>query len=52
MTTPLLLKTVQAGKVDPTTLITHRFSLNEILDAYETFGHASTTGALKVIIEV
>lgn len=52
VTTPLLLKTVQAGKVDPTTLITHRFSLNEILDAYETFGHASTTGALKVIIEV
>jgi len=52
VTTPLLLKIVQAGKVDPTTLITHRFSLNEILDAYETFGHASTTGALKVIIEV
>jgi alcohol dehydrogenase len=52
VTTPLLLKTVQAGKVDPTTLITHRFSLSEILDAYETFGHASTTGALKVIIEV
>lgn len=52
VTTPMLLKTVQAGKVDPTKLITHHFSLDAILDAYETFGHASTTGALKVIIEV
>jgi len=27
VTTPLSLETVQAGKVDPTKLITHRFSL-------------------------
>jgi hypothetical protein len=32
-------------------LITHRFKLDQILDAYETFGHAASTGALKVIIE-
>jgi alcohol dehydrogenase len=51
-TTPMLLKTVQAGKVDPTKLITHHFSLGDILDAYETFGHAANTGALKVIIDV
>ena len=52
VTTPMLLKTVQAGKVDPTKLITHHFSLGRILDAYEAFGHAASTQALKVIIDV
>ncbi len=51
VTTPMLLKTVQSGKIDPTLLITHRFKLDQILDAYETFGHAADTHALKVIIE-
>ena len=32
-------------------LITHRFKLGKILDAYETFGNAAKTKALKVIIE-
>jgi alcohol dehydrogenase len=50
-TTPMLLKTVQSKKIDPKLLITHRFKLDKILDAYETFGHAASTGALKVIIE-
>lgn len=50
VSTPMLLKTVRAGKVDPTRLITHHFTLDDILDAYETFGNAATTGALKVII--
>jgi len=51
VTTPMLLKTVQSKKIDPRLLITHRFKLDKILDAYETFGHAASTGALKVIIE-
>lgn len=50
VTTPMLLKTVEARKVDPKRLITHRFKLENILDAYETFGHAADTHALKVII--
>jgi len=49
-TTPMLLKTVAAKKIDPTRLITHRFTLAQILDAYETFAHAASTQALKVII--
>jgi alcohol dehydrogenase len=49
--TPMLLKTVQGKKINPTRLITHRFKLDHILDAYETFGHAADTHALKVIIE-
>jgi alcohol dehydrogenase len=51
VTTPMLLKTVQAGKIDPKRLITHRFKLDKILDAYDTFGRAASTGALKVLIE-
>lgn len=50
VTTPMLLKTVRSGKIDPTKLITHRFSLDQILDAYDTFARAATTNALKVII--
>ena len=47
----MLLKTVQSGKIDPKLLITHRFKLDKILDAYDTFGHAASTQALKVVIE-
>jgi alcohol dehydrogenase len=51
VTTPMLLKTVAARKIDPTKLITHRFKLDKILDAYDTFSRAAETRALKVIIE-
>ncbi len=50
--TPMLLKTVGAGRLDPRRLITHRFPLADIEQAYETFGHAANTRALKVIVEV
>jgi alcohol dehydrogenase len=51
VTIPMLFKTVGSHKIDPKLLITHRFKLDKILDAYETFGHAAKTKALKVIIE-
>jgi len=51
VSTPMLLNTVRSHKIDPKRLITHRFKLERILDAYETFGHAADTKALKVIIE-
>ena len=50
VTTRILLKAVQSKKLDPKQLITHRFSLDRILEAYDTFGHAADTHALKVII--
>ena len=50
VSTPMLLKTVEAKKIDPKRLITHHFTLDHILDAYETFGRAADTHALKVII--
>jgi len=49
--TPMLLKILGAHRIDPKLLITHRFKFDQILDAYETFGHAAETKALKVIIE-
>ncbi|MCX2698198.1 MULTISPECIES: zinc-dependent alcohol dehydrogenase family protein [Ochrobactrum] len=49
-TTPMLLKTVKAGKFDPKKLITHRFRLDQILDAYEVFGNAAREKAMKVIL--
>jgi alcohol dehydrogenase len=51
VTIPMLFKTVRSRKIDPKLLITHRFKLDNILDAYETFGNAAKTKALKVIIE-
>jgi alcohol dehydrogenase len=51
ISTPMLLKTVQSGKIDPTQLITHHFKLDQILEAYDTFGRAAETKALKVIID-
>lgn len=50
VTTPMLLKTVQSKKIDAKALITHRFTLDKILEAYDTFGNAAGTKALKVII--
>ena len=50
VTTPLLLKNVLAGKLKPKQLITHHFTLDDILNAYDTFGHAGQKQALKVII--
>jgi alcohol dehydrogenase len=50
VSTPMLLETLRSRKLDPKLLITHRFTFEQILDAYETFAHAADTRALKVII--
>ena len=49
-TTPMLLKTVTSGKIQPEKLITHHFKLDEILKAYEVFGNAAEEKALKIIL--
>lgn len=50
VSTPMLLETLRSRRLDPKLLITHRFTFEQILDAYETFAHAAETRALKVII--
>jgi len=49
-TTPMLLKTVQSKKLAPANLITHHFTFDQILKAYEVFGNAAAENALKVVI--
>lgn len=44
-----LMSMVQSGRFDPTPLITHRFALDEIVEAYELFG-SRRDGVLKVAI--
>jgi alcohol dehydrogenase len=51
VSTPMLLKILRSKKLDPQKLITHRFKFADMLEAYETFGNAAKTKALKVIIE-
>jgi alcohol dehydrogenase len=50
VTTPMLLKVVRSGKLQPSRLVTHRFALDEVMKAYDTFGNAAKEGALKVIL--
>jgi alcohol dehydrogenase len=44
-----LMNLVQAGRFDPLPLLTHRFSLDHIVEAYELFGERRD-GVLKVAI--
>ena len=44
-----LMSMVKSGRFDPTPLITHRFSLDNIVEAYELFGE-HRDGVLKVAI--
>jgi alcohol dehydrogenase len=50
VTTPMLLKVVRSGKLQPGQLVTHRFAMSDIMKAYDTFGNAATEGALKVVL--
>jgi len=50
VSTPMLLKTVQGKKLEPSQLITHHFKLDQVLDAYRTFENAANEKALKVIM--
>lgn len=45
-----LLTIIQSQKIKIDSLITHRFSLNEILKAYDVFENAAQKKALKVIL--
>lgn len=50
VTTPMLMKTVSSKKIDPAKLITHHFSLQDIIQAYDTFQNAARDKTLKVIL--
>jgi alcohol dehydrogenase len=50
-TTPKLLKLIASGRLDPTVFATHRFTLSQTMEAYDMFGAAAETNALKVVLE-
>jgi alcohol dehydrogenase len=49
--TPRLMKLIAEGRLDPRPFATHRFPLGETMAAYDTFGDAASTNALKVVLE-
>jgi alcohol dehydrogenase len=48
--TPKLLDMLVAGQLDVGHLVTHRFPLDRILEAYDVFARPAETGALKVVL--
>jgi alcohol dehydrogenase len=48
--TPKLLRLIAEGRLDPLPFATHRFELDEMVEAYDTFADAATTNALKVVL--
>ena len=48
--TPTLLKLVEAGQLDPRRFVTHRYSMDDAISAYDMFAAAADTAALKVIM--
>lgn len=50
-TTDTLLKMVASKKLDATPFVSHEFALDNILEAYDVFGRAAETKALKVLLK-
>jgi alcohol dehydrogenase len=50
-TTPRLLRLLAEHHLDPTPIITHRFGLDEFMEAYDVFSKPAETGALKVVLQ-
>ena len=48
--TPKLLNLIRSGQLDIGRFVTHRFALDDFLEAYDTFSRAGETGALKVAL--
>lgn len=47
----MLLKLVSQHRLPADKFVTHRFSIDQLTDAYEVFGHAAEHDALKVLIQ-
>ena len=48
--TPTLLSMLAAHQLDASNLVTHRFGLDEMMEAHDVFARAAETGALKVAL--
>lgn len=50
VTTEELLDDIQAGEIAPEKFTTHRFALDDIMEAYDVFANAADHDALKVVL--
>jgi len=48
--TPMLLKLIAGNQLDVSKFVTHRFALEDFMEAYDVFSRAADTGALKVVL--
>ncbi|HAS09446.1 MAG TPA: alcohol dehydrogenase [Acidimicrobiaceae bacterium] len=48
--TPTLLKLVTSRQVDARRFVTHHFTMDDFMEAYDVFTRAGETGALKVVV--
>lgn len=48
--TPTLLKLTASHQVDAARFVTHHFTLDQFMEAYDVFSQAADTGALKVVL--
>ena len=48
--TPTLLRLLAGGQIEAGRFVTHHFALEEFAEAYDVFGRAAETGALKVVL--
>jgi alcohol dehydrogenase len=48
--TDTLLRLIESHQINAAQFVTHRFALDDILAAYDTFGRAADTGAIKVMM--
>ena len=49
-TIPPLLDLIAVGRIDPVAFTTHRFPLDHMMEAYDTFARAAETDAIKVMM--
>ncbi|MGY1753360.1 alcohol dehydrogenase catalytic domain-containing protein [Blastococcus sp. SYSU D01042] len=50
VSTPMLLRMLQAGKLDAGRMVTHRFGFDQAPEAYDLFDDPVASGALKVAV--
>jgi alcohol dehydrogenase len=48
--TPTLLKLVTSRQMDAGRFVTHHFTMDQFMEAYDVFARAGDTGALKVVV--
>ncbi len=50
LSVPQLMKAIESGTLDGTTMISHRMPLSDTVEGYNVFKNAATTNALKVVL--